>query len=274
MRIQHNIKALNTHKTLRTNNTSEKKNLEKLASGYRINRAADDAAGLNISEEMRAQVTGLDQARSNSLDGVSLVETMEGAMEEVHSMLNRMMELSIQSANGTYSEQNRQSMQEEVDGLAEEIERIQDTTNFNGLPLLQGENREESITLQIAETSVSSSQLTVQLADLRKLEVRSISVRTQEEARASVEKIERGIDYISQERGRVGAYFNRLEYTANNLSGMSTNISASESRIRDVNMAKEEMLRVKNNILGESAQAMLAQANQVPEGILPLLMQQ
>lgn len=274
MRIQHNIKAINAHKTLRTNNNSEKKNLEKLASGYRINRAADDAAGLNISEEMRAQVTGLDQARTNSLDGVSLVETMEGAMVEVHGMLNRMMELAIQSGNGTYSEENRQTMQEEVDALAGEVERIEQTTNFNGLPLLQGENREESITLQVAETSVSSSQLTVQLADLRKLEIRSISVRTQEEAQASVSKIEQGIDYISQERGRVGAYYNRLEYTANNLNGMSTNISASESRIRDVNMAKEEMLRVKNNILGESAQAMLAQANQVPEGILPLLMQQ
>ncbi len=274
MRIQHNIKALNAHRTLRTNNSREKRNVEKLASGYRINRAADDAAGLNISEQMRAQVTGLDQARANSLDGVSLVETMEGAMEEVHGMLNRMMELAIQSGNDTYSDHNRQTMQEEIDALADEFERIEQTTKFNGISLLQGNSGVKSLTFQIAENTEASSQLTVELADLRQVDVRGISVATADQARESVSKIERGIDYISKERGKVGAYFNRLEYTANNLNVMSSNISASESRIRDVNMAKEEMRRVKNDILGESAQAMLAQANQVPEGLLPLLQQE
>lgn len=274
MRIQHNIKSLNTHRSLKTNDSSEKKNLEKLASGYRINRAADDAAGLNISEGMRAQVAGLDQARTNSEDGISLVQTMEGAMEEVHGILNRMMELSIQSANGTYSQENRQEMQEEIDGLAGEVERIEDTTNFNGIRLLQGEqDGTESITLQVAETAQGSSQLTVELADLRKLDIRGIDVTEAANARESVAKIERGIDYVSQERGKVGAYYNRLEYTANNLNDMSENLSASESRIRDVNMAKEEMRRVKNDILGESSQAMLAQANQVPEGVLLLVQQ-
>lgn len=273
MRIQHNIKAVNAQRTLKKNNSLEKNNVEKLASGYRINRAADDAAGLNISEQMRAQVTGLDQAHDNSIDGISLVQTMEGAMEEVHGMLNRMMELSIQSANGTYTEENRKSMQEEIDALADEVERIEKTTNFNGLPLLQGDQGGESITLQIAENTELSGQLTVQLADLKKLDIRGISVVTVEKAQESVAKIERGIDYVSFERGKVGAYYNRLEYTANNLSTMSSSISASESRIRDVNMAKEEMRRVKNDILGESAQAMLAQANHVPEGILPLLQQ-
>lgn len=274
MRIQHNIKSINTHRSLKTNDSSEKKNLEKLASGYRINHAADDAAGLNISEGMRAQVAGLDQARTNSEDGISLVQTMEGAMEEVHGILNRMMELSIQSANGTYSQENRQEMQEEVDALAGEVERIEDTTNFNGIRLLQGEqDGTESITLQVAETAQGSSQLTVELADLRKLDIRGIDVTEEAKARESVAKIERGIDYVSQERGKVGAYYNRLEYTANNLNDMSENLSASESRIRDVNMAKEEMRRVKNDILGESSQAMLAQANQVPEGVLLLVQQ-
>lgn len=192
MRIQHNIKALNAHRTLRTNNSREKKNVEKLASGYRINRAADDAAGLNISEQMRAQVTGLDQARANSLDGVSLVETMEGAMEEVHGMLNRMMELAIQSGNDTYTDQNRQTMQEEIDALADEFERIEQTTKFNGISLLQGSSGAKSLTFQIAENTEASSQLTVELADLRQVDVRGISVATADQARESVSKIERG----------------------------------------------------------------------------------
>lgn len=139
MIIQHNIRALNTKKNLSSNNLSIQKNIEKLSSGYRINRAGDDAAGLAISEKMRAQITGLDQAYNNTLDGISLVQTAEGAMEEIHNMLDRLMELSVQSANGTYSKENRQSMQEEVDLLLKEITRIEKTTNFNGLPILQGD---------------------------------------------------------------------------------------------------------------------------------------
>lgn len=275
MRIQHNIKALNAQRTLSKNNSLEKTNVEKLASGFRINRAADDAAGLNISEEMRAQVTGLDQAFSNSQDGISLVETIEGSMTEVHSMLNRMVSLAVQSANGTYSEGNRETIQQEVDDLVREIVRIKDTTNYNGISLLQGDQGRGTIFLQIAETGVASSQLEVKLPDLseEKLGIKDISVRTADEARAAVGELEKGIDYVSQQRGTVGAYENRLEATANNLNTMNTNISASESRIRDLDMAKEEMKRVKNDIFGESAQAMLAQANQVPAGILPLLQQ-
>ena len=275
MRIQHNIKALNAQRTLSKNNSLEKTNVEKLASGFRINRAADDAAGLNISEEMRAQVTGLDQAFSNSQDGISLVETIEGSMTEVHSMLNRMVSLAVQSANGTYSEGDRETIQQEVDDLVREIVRIKDTTNFNGFPLLQGDQGKGTILLQIAETGVASSQLEVKLPNLSEesLGIKDISVRTADEARAAIAELEKGIDYVSQQRGTVGAYENRLEATANNLNTMNTNISASESRIRDLDMAKEEMKRVKNDIFGESAQAMLAQANQVPAGILPLLQQ-
>lgn len=273
MRIQHNIKALNTHKTLTTNNSREKKNVEKLASGFRINRASDDAAGLNISEEMRAQVTGLDQAFENSMDGISLVETIEGAMKEVHGMLDRMVSLSVQAANVTYSGENREMIQNEVDHLADEIARIRDNTSYNGLSLLKGDQGNGTILLQIAETSEGSSQLKVELPNLElaELGIEDISVRTEEDARAAIEMLEKGIDYVSKERGRVGAYENRLECTANNLNAMNVNISASESRIRDVEMAKEEMKRMKNDILGESAQAMLAQANQVPAGVLPLL---
>ncbi len=273
MRIQHNIKSLNTHKSLIKNDSSEKKNLEKLASGYRINRAADDASGLDISEGMRAQVAGLDQAYENSMNGIALVETMEGAMEEVHSMLNRIVGLSIQSANDINSEQNRKSIQEEVDQLRDEMKRIEDTTNYNGIPLFKGG---DALVLQVAENSLESSQLEVERPDLSavNLGIQNVSVETADDARAAISKIEWAVDYVSQARGKVGAYYNRLEYTANNLNEMSSNISASESRIRDVNMAKEEMYRVKNDILGESAQAMLAQANQVPEGVLPLLQQQ
>ncbi len=275
MRIQHNIKALNAQRTFKINNSLEKKNVEKLASGYRINRASDDAAGLDISEQMRAQITGLDQAYDNAMDGISLVETIEGAMEEVHCILNRMSSLATQSANGTYSDANRQTMQEEVDQLTQEVERIKDTTSFNGHLLLQGDQGAGTILLQVAETSEGSSQLAVELPNLnmQNLGILDISVETAEDARSSLEGLLRGIDYVSSQRGKVGAYENRLKCTANNLNVMSVNTSASESRIRDVNMAKEEMKRVKNDIFGNSAQAMLAQANQVPEGILPLLEQ-
>lgn len=249
--------------------------MEKLASGFRINRAADDAAGLNISEEMRAQVTGLDQAFENSMDGISLVETVEGAMKEVHGMLDRMMSLSVQAANVTYSGENREMIQNEVDHLAGEIARIRDNTSFNGLSLLKGDQGNRTVLLQIAETSEGSSQLKVELPNLELSEmgIEDISVRTEEDARAAIQMLEKGVDYVSKERGRVGAYENRLACTANNLNAMNVNISASESRIRDVEMAKEEMKRMKNDILGESAQAMLAQANQVPAGVLPLLEQ-
>lgn len=270
--IAHNLPGMNAERNLGISTGNKNRSLEKLASGYRINRAADDASGLDISEGMRAQVAGLDQAYENSMNGIALVETMEGAMEEVHSMLNRIVGLSIQSANDINSEQNRKSIQEEVDQLRDEMKRIEDTTNYNGIPLFKGG---DALVLQVAENSLESSQLEVERPDLSavNLGIQNVSVETADDARAAISKIEWAVDYVSQARGKVGAYYNRLEYTANNLNEMSSNISASESRIRDVNMAKEEMYRVKNDILGESAQAMLAQANQVPEGVLPLLQQ-
>lgn len=475
MRIQHNISSLNTYESLKKSTSLIGKNLEKLASGYRINRAGDDAAGLAISEKMRAQITGLEQAGDNALDGISLIQTAEGAMEEIHSMLNRMMELSVQSSNGTYSDENRSSMQDEINAILDEIQRIEKNTNFNDIPLLQGNDAKlppvatikggmpvwvdmpqkdsngltgsyittetytdasgaqqqyqvehaaaymdfsqlnagnindllnentgiyttcctceahysikfttgtssksetsgqhyiysigidgvstgaelinriiqatkgnpnnhytmlaadaanpsqlviyddraypgkipsvpaggkwdnwknpytaspsvsqgrglfgegvaykyepklvGDVVLHVTETSNEDGQLSLLLPEmgLSQIGISNLSISTAENAKSSIGRIQHGIDYVSQERGRMGAYQNRVEHTVNNLSVMKENITASESRIRDVDMAKEMGEYTKNNILIQSAQAMLSQANQVPNAVLQLL---
>ena len=288
MRIQHNIAALSSHRNLTNNNSSVTKNLEKLSSGYKINRAGDDAAGLAISEKMRAQITGLETATKNAQDGVSLVQTAEGALTEVHSMLNRMVELATQSANGTYSTTNRQEMQKEINALRAEIDRIGKSSNFNGTSLFTGSS---SITLHVGETSKAHNQLKVTLNQMSSSQigthttnattfkktlttgkaVSNISVTTAEKAKEAIDIANNAIDQISSMRSDFGALQNRLEHTINNLSVQSENITAAESRIRDVDMAKEMMAYTKNNILVQASQAMLAQANQVPQGVLQLL---
>ena len=288
MRIQHNIAALSSHRNLTNNNSSVTKNLEKLSSGYKINRAGDDAAGLAISEKMRAQITGLETATKNAQDGVSLVQTAEGALTEVHSMLNRMVELATQSANGTYSTTNRQEMQKEINALRAEIDRIGKSSNFNGTSLFTGSS---SITLHVGETSKPHNQLKVTLNQMSSSQigthttnattfkktlttgkaVSNISVTTAAKAREAIGIANNAIDQISSMRSDFGALQNRLEHTINNLSVQSENITAAESRIRDVDMAKEMMAYTKNNILVQASQAMLAQANQVPQGVLQLL---
>ena len=288
MRIQHNIAALSSHRNLSNNNSSVTKNLEKLSSGYKINRAGDDAAGLAISEKMRAQITGLETATKNAQDGVSLVQTAEGALTEVHSMLNRMVELATQSANGTYSTTNRQEMQKEINALRAEIDRIGKSSNFNGTSLFTGSS---SITLHVGETSKAHNQLKVTLNQMSSSQigthttnattfkktlttgeaVSNISVTTAAKAREAIGIANNAIDQISSMRSDFGALQNRLEHTINNLSVQSENITAAESRIRDVDMAKEMMAYTKNNILVQASQAMLAQANQVPQGVLQLL---
>ena len=269
MRIQHNITALNAHRNLYNNNSSVGKNLEKLSSGYKINRAGDDAAGLAISEKMRAQITGLDMAKKNAEDGVSLVQTAEGALTEVHSMLNRMVELATQSANGTYSSTNRSEMQKEINQLREEINRIGKASKFNGISLFTA----ESITLHVGESGATYNQLKVTLSDLSTsaLTISSMSITTSASARNAISSINKAIDKISSMRSTFGALQNRLEHTINNLGVQHENLSAAESRIRDVDMAKEMMAYTKNNILVQASQAMLAQANQVPQGVLQLL---
>ncbi len=272
MRIQHNITALNAHRNLTNNNSAVGKNLEKLSSGYRINRAGDDAAGLAISEKMRAQITGLNMAQKNAEDGVSLVQTAEGALTEVHSMLNRMVELATQSANGTYSSTNRTEMQKEIKALTKEIQRISETANFNGQDLFKADT---SINLHVTELS-SGGSITVTLKEMTQtnvgnVDISAISITLDTRATDAIKEINKAIDGISSMRSDFGALQNRLEHTINNLGVQAENITAAESRIRDVDMAKEMMAYTKNNILVQASQAMLAQANQVPQGVLQLL---
>lgn len=289
MRIQHNITALNAHRNLTNNNSSVGKNLEKLSSGYKINRAGDDAAGLAISEKMRAQITGLETAQKNAEDGVALVQTAEGALTEVHSMLNRMVALATQSANGTYSSINRDEMQKEIKQLNDEIDRISKSANFNGMTLFSGSIVENNgkIDLHVGETSKDHNTLSVTLSVMDSTTigkknaagtavesgkaVGDISVTTAAKAKEAIDIANDAIDMISSLRSTFGALQNRLDHTINNLGVQTENITAAESRIRDVDMAKEMMAYTKNNILVQASQAMLAQANQVPQGVLQLL---
>ena len=267
MRIQHNIAALNANRQLSNNNSAISKSLEKLSSGYRINRAGDDAAGLSISEKMRAQITGLDTSQKNAEDGVSLIQTAEGALTEVHSMLNRMVELATQSANGIYEKEDRQKIKSEVDALNAEISRIAENTTFNGQKLLQLGNQ----TFQIGPQSTDTIKVELKNMGATGLKINDISVTTVTGSTAAITSINAAINQVSEFRSNLGAVQNRLEHTVNNLSVNSENLSAAESRIRDVDMAKEMMNYTKNNILTQAAQSMLAQANQLPQGVLQLL---
>ena len=411
MRIQHNIMAMNAYRNYANNTSALSKNLEKLSSGYKINRAGDDAAGLAISEKMRAQITGLDKAQDNAKDGISLVQTAEGALTEVHDMLNRMYELAEQSANGTFEDgTDRKQLQKEVDQLKSEINRIADSANFNGIKLLDGSmsangtttiksaastqaagvdvnivadsvfdangsrselkfsfsvvskasdmgakvdkngnvtisvaratagqasysaadiqallskvtaqgadvsadmvnaaknatvtgagiqdatgagagkwtalkksnggnavaNAGKPLTLQIGDTSDSFNQLKVGIKDchVAALGLTDMKIGDQDSAAKALDKIKSAINYVSDVRGTLGATQNRLDHTINNLSVMQENIQDAESTIRDTDVADEMMAYTKNNILIQSAQAMLAQATQVPQGVLQLL---
>ena len=410
MRIQHNIMAMSAYRNYSKNTSALSKNLEKLSSGYKINRAGDDAAGLAISEKMRAQITGLKAANKNVKDGVSLVQTAEGALQEVHDMLNRMDSLATQSANGTYdNEVDRANLQKEVNALKSEIDRIADSSNFNGQKLLDGSmdglqtdiykgdadttgntaavdlsiahdkqisvggnkldftirfgpavnndstatlnadgsltiklkqdstttaadiqnliahanidavkdkltdaekadlnqaladvkvsgkdvvlglndtnvttadgtadpnrNTGEKLTLQIGDTADSFNKMKVNVGDMhsKALGLADLTIADQDGAAAAIQKIKDAINTVSSTRGDLGAVQNRLEHTQNNLSVMTENIQDAESTIRDTDVADEMMAYTKNNILIQSAQAMLAQANQVPQGVLQLL---
>ena len=274
MRIQHNIMAMNAYRNYNNNTSALSKNLEKLSSGYKINRAGDDAAGLAISEKMRAQITGLETAQKNAKDGISLVQTAEGALTEVHDMLNRMVELATQAANGTYDDKvDRTNLQSELDQLRSEINRISDSANFNGIKLFDGSLSQKGVTLQIGDTSDSFNQINFKLTDMdsKGLGIQSISIKSATAAGSAISAIKAAINTVSTVRGTLGAMQNRLDHTINNLSVMTENIQDAESTIRDTDVADEMMAYTKNNILVQSAQAMLAQANQVPQGVLQLL---
>ncbi len=271
MRIQNNLMAMNAHRALGNNNTATSKSLEKLSSGFKINRAGDDAAGLAISEKMRSQIKGLETAQSNANDGISMVQTAEGALTEVHSMLNRMVELATKSASGTVeSSVDRKAIQAEVTSLSQEINRIATNTKFNGTSLLSTTTK---VTLQVGETAAQTIGVNLTSMSISALGINSgaMSVATQTNASAAITLINKAINTVSTQRAALGAVQNRLEHTINNLGVTSENITAAESRIRDVDMAKEMMSFTKNNILAQAAQSMLAQANQQPQGVLQLL---
>jgi flagellin len=272
MRINNNLMAMNTHRMLGINNNATSKSVEKLSSGYRINRAGDDAAGLSISEKMRAQIKGLDQASRNAQDSISLVQTAEGALNETQAILQRMRELSVQAANDTNVTADRTAIKSEIDELTAEITRISDTTQFNEKNLLDGTIGSGSeITFLIGANSGETIDLAITGMDAADLSVNAIAVDTVTNAQAAVTSVNTAITSVSTQRAALGAVQNRLEHTIKNLDNSSENLQAAESRIRDVDMAKEMMEFTKNNILQQASQSMLAQANQQPQGVLQLL---
>ena len=270
MRINNNIMAMNTHRQLGIANNGGAKAMEKLSSGFRINRAGDDAAGLAISEKMRGQIRGLNQATRNAQDGISLIQTAEGALQETHSILQRMRELAVQSANDTNQDSvDRQAIQAEVTSLLEEIDRIAGQTEFNEKGLLQTGG--VAFKFHIGANEGQSIDVTIGDMDAATLLIDSIDLGTQGGADSAITLINDAINSVSTERANLGAVQNRLEHTINNLGTSAENLQASESRIRDVDMAKEMMEFTKQNILQQAATAMLAQANQAPQGVLQLL---
>jgi flagellin len=276
MRINHNIAALNTYRQFGAANEAQGKSMEKLSSGLRINRAGDDAAGLAISEKMRGQIRGLDMAAKNSQDGISLIQTAEGALNEVHSILQRQRELAVQASSDTNVTADRTALQDEFDQLSEEILRVKDTTQFNTLNLLdKSAGTAGVLKLQVGANTKQTMDLNLDTVgvDLTTLEtnVKALKLDNNTDADAAMVELDTQIESVSSGRSYLGAAQNRLEHTINNLSTSSENLTAAESRIRDVDMAKEMMNQTKNSILSQAAQAMLAQANQQPQGVLQLL---
>ncbi len=277
MRINNNLIALNTHRQLGIVNNAGSKAMEKLSSGYRINRAGDDAAGLSISEKMRAQIRGLTMASKNAQDGISLIQTAEGALNESHAILQRMRELAVQAASDTNTNDDRAALQEEVTELVAELDRIANNTEFNTQKLLDGTfsgkiihigaNSGQSMTVSISGMAASNLGLVTGTGT----SAEAISIATQSTADAAISTIDGAIKTLSDERSKLGAAQNRLEHTIKNLDNAAENLQAAESRIRDVDMAKEIMEFTKNNILQQAATAMLAQANQIPQIVLQLL---
>ncbi len=254
MIINHNISAVNTHRNMGLNQTAASKNMEKLSSGLRINRAADDAAGLSISENMRGQIRGLEQAQRNTQDGISFVQTAEGALNEVSSMLTRMKELNVQKTNGTYQSADTDNIDQELTALGSQISNILEKTTFNGISVTSG----ASITTDDKGTTIS-------------IEAISSGSFSSLGSSSDLDAVNDAITAVATERGKLGAVQNRLEYTSNNLGTTTENLTASESRIRDTDMAKEMVALTKNNILLQASQSMLAQANSAPQGVLSLL---
>ena len=273
MIINNNMMSLNAQRAQTVNASGMGKSLEKLSTGQRVNRAADDAAGLTISEKMRSQVRGLNQASRNSQDGISAVQTAEGALDEVHSMLQRMRELTVQAGNDTNQESDRKAIKAEIDQLYDEIDSIAGKTEFNKQKLLDGTfstgkklqvgaNEGQTLDIKIGNKAANEISLGAKAA---------LKVDSNTEVANSIQKIDKAIAKVSEQRSNLGAVQNRLEHTIKNLDNAAENTQAAESRIRDTNMAKEMSTFTKNNVLSQAAQAMISQANQVPQQALQLL---
>ncbi len=270
MRINHNIAALNTHRQLNSATNAQSKSMEKLSSGLRINRAGDDAAGLAISEKMRGQIRGLEQGSRNAQDGISMLQTAEGALNETHDILQRMRELSVQSSSDTNVTADRAAIDEEYQALAKEIDRISDETEFNTQKLWDGTTT--VVDFQVGANTAQTISFTFSNQDTETIMGGATGDLTSKaNAQTELGKLDTAIAAVSTTRAKLGATQNRLEHTINNLNTSSENLTAAESRVRDVDMAKEMMEQTKNSILSQAAQAMLAQANQQPQGVLQLL---
>jgi len=274
MRIYNNVNAINTQNQLDSNNRMMSKSLEKLSTGLRINRASDDAAGLSVSEGLRSQIRGSQQAQRNADDATALLQITESGAQEVVNSLQRMRELALQSANGTYSNTDRQYIQQEFTQLASEIGRIGNATSYNGISLLN--STASTFTFQVsasASGSASSSTISFQTQDLATLGNAAVvgSVDSQANAMAAVASIDSALNSVLSLRSNIGSVMNRLDKTISNLGNMVSNLSDAESRIRDVDFATESTKFSRNQILSQSSQSMLSQANQLPSGVLGLL---
>ena len=267
MVVQHNLTAANTNRQLGITTNGLQKSTEKLSSGYKINRAADDAAGLSISEKMRNQIRGLNKASDNAQDGISLVQTAEGALNEVHSMLQRMSELAVQASNDTNQTVDRTALQSEVEQLQTEINRVADTTQFNKQNILNGDFTSKNIQVGANANELIGISITDVKTTVSDAIDAGTKVNTFTDAQTAITNIQKSITALST----LGAIQNRLEHTTANLDNISENTQAAESRIRDTDMAEEMVTYSKNNILQQAGQSMLAQANQANQGVLSLL---
>ena len=267
MVVQHNLTAMNSNRMLGLTASSLSKSTEKLSSGYKINRAADNAAGLAISEKMRRQVRGLTQASANAQDGISAVQTAEGALNEVHDMLQRMNELAVQAANDTNMTQDKGYIQSEITALAAEISRVATTTTFNEQNLMNGNFKNKK--LQVGAEKDQTISISISSMTATSIGVNNLDVKTN--AGGAINSIKSAMNKVSKLRSDLGAIQNRLEHTINNLDNVVENTTAAESRIRDTDMASEMVKFSNKNILQQAGQSMLAQANQSNQGVLSLL---
>jgi flagellin len=273
LRIYNNVEAQNAHRQLSTTNNNLSRTMERLSSGLRINRAADDAAGLAVSEEMRTQIRGMQVASRNALDGVSLVQVADGALGGVSDMLQRVRDLAVQAANGTLTDLQRNNLDREVQSVISEIARVAADTEFNGIKILSGSvaTAASAVTLQVGANGSQVIAFTIATMSASDLGVSGLAVSTAASATAAIASLDAAIRAVNSQRAQMGAIQNRLEQTISRLELTSENLQAAESRIRDADMASEMIEFTRNQILQQSGTAMLAQANQAPQSILQLL---